>query len=66
MIYNETAVEVYIHQQERIKSESSNHQNTDRPDFYLDKPKQEVQRKDQGEQEVIKTEIMKKLAKMEK
>ena len=45
--------------QERIKPKVSNNRKTDRPD----KPKQEVQRKDQGEQEVRKTEIRKKIAK---
>ena len=47
--------------QERIKPESSNNHKTDRPDIYLDKPKQKVQRKDQGEQEVREIEIMKKI-----
>ena len=46
--------------QERIKPKVSNNRKTDRPD----KPKQEVQRKDQGEQEVRKTEIRKKIAKI--
>ena len=62
MIYNETATEVYIAKQERIKPDSSNNHNTDRPDTYLDKPKQEIKRKDQRKQEVRKTEIMKKIA----
>ena len=62
MIYNETATEVYIAKQERIKPNRSNNHNTDRPDTYLDKPKQEIERKDQGKQEVRKTEIMKKIA----
>ena len=62
MIYNETATEVYIAKQERIKPDSSNNYNTDRPDTYLDKPNQEIKRKDQGKQEVRKTEIMKKIA----
>ena len=35
--------------QERIKPESSSNHKTDRPDIYLDKPKQKVQREDQGE-----------------
>ena len=48
--------------QERIKPEGSNNHKTDRPDIYLDKPTQEVQRKDQGEQEVRNTEIRKKIA----
>ena len=48
--------------QERIKPESSNNHKTDRPDIYLDKPKQKVQRKDQEEQEVRNTEIRKKTA----
>ena len=48
--------------QERIKPEVSNNHKTDRPDIYLDKPRQEVQRKDQGEQEVRNTEIRKKIA----
>ena len=59
MIYNETTKEVYIDKQERIKPESSNNYDTDRPDINLDKTKQEVQRKDQGEQEVRMTEVMK-------
>ena len=59
MIYNETTTEVYIDKQERIKPESSNNHDTDRPDINLDKIKQEVQRKDQGEQEVRMTEVMK-------
>ena len=49
--------------QERIKPEGSNNHKTDRPDIYLDKPRQKVQRKDQGEQEVRNTEIRKKIAK---
>ena len=61
MIYNETKTEVHIDKQERIKPESSSNHSTDRPDIYLDEPKQEVQRKDQGKQEVRKTEIMKKI-----
>ena len=40
MIYNETTREVYMDKQARIKPESSNNYNTDRPDIYLDKPKQ--------------------------
>ena len=62
MIYNETTREVRRHKQERIKSESSNNHNTDRPVIYLDKPKQKVKRKDQREQEVRKTKIMKKIS----
>ena len=50
-----------MNNQERIKPESSNNHKTDRPDIYLDKPKQKVQRKDQGEQEVREIEIMKKI-----
>ena len=49
--------------QERIKPEGSNNHKTDRPDIYLDKPRQKVQRKDQGEQEVRNTKIRKKIAK---
>ena len=49
-IYNETTTEVYIDKEERIRPENSNSHNTDRRDIYLDKPKQEVKRKDQGEQ----------------
>ena len=49
--------------QERIKPEGSNNHKTDRPDIYLDKPRQKVQRKDQGEQEVRNTEIRKKITK---
>ena len=62
MIYNETTTEVCIAKQERIKPDSFNNHNTDRPDTYLDKPKQEIKRKDQGKQEVRKAEIMKKIA----
>ena len=63
MRYNETTAGVYIDKRERIKSESSNNHNTDRPDICSDKPKQKIKRKDQGEQEVIKTEITKKCRK---
>ena len=66
MRYNETIAEVYIDKRERIKLESSNNHNTDRLDIYSYKPKQKIKRKDQGEQEVIKTEITKKMQKMEK
>ena len=59
MIYNETTTEVYVDKEERIRPENSNNNNTDRPDIYLDKPKQEVKRKDQGEQEVRKIELVK-------
>ena len=62
MIYNGITTEVYMSKQERIKPESYNKHKTDRPDIYLDKPKQEAQRRDQGEQEVRKTEIRKKIA----
>ena len=62
MIYNEITTEVYMDKQERIKPEGSNNHKADRPDIYLDKPKQELQRKDQGEQEVQKTKIRKKIA----
>ena len=59
MIYNETTTEVYIDKEERIRPENSNNHNTHRPDIYLDKPKQEVKRKDQGEQEVRNLELVK-------
>ena len=59
MIYNETTTEVYVDKEERIRPENSNNNNTDRPDIYLDKPKQEVKRKDQGEQEVRKIALVK-------
>ena len=62
LIYNGNTTELYIDKQERIKPESSNNHETDRSDIYLDKPKQEVQRNDQGEQEVRQTETMKKIA----
>ena len=55
MIYNETTTKVYVEKQETIKPKSSNKHNTGRPDIYLDNPKQEGQRKGQGEQEVRKT-----------
>ena len=48
MIYNETATELYIDEEERIRPDNSNNHNTDRPDIYLDKPKQEVQINHQG------------------
>ena len=60
IIHNETTTEVYIDKEERIRPENSNSHNTDRRDIYLDKPKQEVKRKDQGEQEVRKIELVKK------
>ena len=59
IIYNETTTEVYIDKEERIRPKNSNNHNTDRPDIYLDKPKQEVKRKDQGEQEVRNLELVK-------
>ena len=59
IIHNETTTEVYIDKEERIRPENSNSHNTDRRDIYLDKPKQEVKRKDQGEQEVRKIELVK-------
>ena len=59
IIHNETTTEVYIDKEERIRPENSNSHNTDRRDIYLDKPKQEVERKDQGEQEVRKIELVK-------
>ena len=58
-IYNETTTEVYIDKEERIRPENSNNHNTDIPDIYLDKPKQEVNRKDQEEQEIGKKELVK-------
>ena len=45
MIYNETSTEIYIGKEERIRPENSNNHNTDRPDMYLDKRKQEIKRK---------------------
>ena len=62
MMYNGITREVYIENQERVKPESYNNHNTERPRIYLDKPKQEIPRKDRGEQEVRKTEIMKRFA----
>ena len=59
MIYNETTTEVYINKEERIRPDNSNNHNADRPDIYLYKPKQEVKRKDQGEQGIRKTELVK-------
>ena len=61
MIYIETTKEVYIDKRERIKPKNTNNDNTDKPDIFFDKPKQEIQRKDEGEQEVRKTEIMKEV-----
>ena len=62
MIYDETTTEVYIDKQERINQKRSNNHDTDKSDIYLDKTKQELQRKNQAEQEVRKTEIMKEIA----
>ena len=59
MTYNETTTEAYVDKEERIRPENSNNHNTDRSDIYLDKPKQEIKRKDQGEQEVRKIELVK-------
>ena len=59
MIYNETTIEIYREKEEKIRPQKSNNHNTDRLDIYLDKSKQEVQRKDQGEQEVRKTKLVK-------
>ena len=59
MIYNEYTTQVYIDKEERIRPENSNNHNTERPDIYLNKPKQKVQRKNQGKQEVRKTELVK-------
>ena len=59
MICKETTTEIYIVKERRIKPENSNNHNTDRPDIYLDEPKQEVQRKDQREQEARKTKLVK-------
>ena len=63
LIYNETTKELYIDKQERIKPKSSNDHSTDKPDISLDKPKQKLQKKEEGEQEVRKTEITKGVAK---
>ena len=49
MTYNEITTKVYMGKQEIIKPESSNNWKTDIRDFYLDKPKQEIQRKAQRE-----------------
>ena len=65
MTYNETAKEVYIDKQERIKPKYWNNHNTDKPDISLDIPKQEKQRKNEGEQEIWKTEIMKEVVENE-
>ena len=54
MIYDETTTEVYIDKQERINQKRSNNHDTDKSDIYLDKTKQELQRKNQAEQEVRK------------
>ena len=62
MIYDETTTEVYIDKQERTNQKRSNNHDTDKSDIYLDKTKQELQRKNQAEQEVRKTEIMKEIA----
>ena len=59
MIYNETTTKVYIDKEERIRPENSNNHKTDTPYIYLDKPKQELKRKDQGEQEVRNIELVK-------
>ena len=65
-IYIETTKEVYIDKKERIKPKNSNNDNTDKPDISLDKPKQEIQRKNEGEQEARKTEIMKEVGENDK
>ena len=62
MIYDETTTEVYIDKQERTNQKRSNNHDTDKSDIYLDKTKQELQRKNQAEQEVRNTEIMKEIA----
>ena len=62
MIYDETTTEVYIDKQERTNQKRSNNHDTDKSDIYLDKAKQELQRKNQAEQEVRNTEIMKEIA----
>ena len=59
MTYNEATAEVYINKEERIKPENSNNDKTDRLDIYLDKPKQEVLRKDQGNKRKIVRQILK-------
>ena len=59
MTYNETTAEVYINKEEIIKPENSNNNKTDRLDIYLDKPKQEVLRKDQGNKRKIVRQILK-------
>ena len=65
-IYIETTKEVYIDKKERIKPKNSNNDNTDKPDISLDKSKQEIQRKNEGEQEARKTEIMKEVGENDK
>ena len=60
MAYNETTKEVCIDKQERIKPNSSSDCNTNKPDVYVAKLKQEIHRKD-GEQEARKTEINKRV-----
>ena len=59
MICNETTTEAYIEKEERIRPQNFNNHNIDTPDICLDKPKHKVQRKDQGKQEVRKTELAK-------
>ena len=59
MTYNETTAEVYINKEERRKPDNSNNNKTDRLDIYLDKPKQEVLRKDQGNKRKIVRQILK-------
>lgn len=61
MIYIETTKDVYLEKQERIKPKNFNNHNTDEPDISLDKPKQEIQRKDEGEQDVPKTDVIKEV-----
>ena len=61
MIYIETTKDVYLEKQERIKLKNFNNHNTDEPDISLDKPKQEIQRKDEGEQNVPKADVIKEV-----
>ena len=42
---------------QKLTPENLNNHKTDRPDIYLDKPKPEVQRNEEGEQETRKTEL---------
>lgn len=59
MIYIETTKDVHLEKQERIKPKNFNNHNTDESDISLDKPKQEIQRNNEGEQDVPNADVIK-------